>query len=706
MISPRKLVTDHKIRNKFLLIILVVAIFLTFGSGAFALSQHKSELTTQIYDRNGQLIYEIYGDQNRIYVPIGKIPRNLRNATIAEEDKNFYKHPGIDPIAIIRAAKATIFDKDLQGGSTITQQYVRNAYLSQERTYKRKLKEIVLALYVEKFTPKDKILEKYLNEVSYGGVNYGVETAAHFYFNKDVSQLNLEESAFLASLPQSPSNFADGKIDQERAKKRVKAVLEKMQKQKMITQQEKEESGSHNLNFTYTSTAFEAPHFAFYIRKQLEAQFGKDAVEKGGLQVNTTLDLTTQKDVQEIVKNEVTNLKGLNVGNGASIIVNPKSGEILALVGSKDFFDTKEGNYDLITQAIRQPGSSIKPIMYATAFEKGYTPATVVFDYPTVFYNQWEKYAPVNYDGKFHGPVSIRTALGNSYNIPAIRMLATIGVDDFITRAHDMGITTLEKNGMGLSLTVGGGGVRLIEMAQGYQVLANQGVKNEIYGISQVANQEGKVIYEHKESNQKVLDSGVTYLLADILSDNQARSWAFGPNSLLKIDNHQVAVKTGTSDDKRDNWAIGYNPDYLVLSWVGNNDNSPMNPALSSGITGATPIWHNITANLLKNQPQKWYEKPQNIIQKDVDISSGKLACKSTYKRNELFVAGTEPKGCASYQRVLVEKQPDGKENIVRELQKDENLQPDNDKMEVKFIAAIKDPLMEKTGSRDMIKIS
>lgn len=688
-----------------ILILFILPLVFLLAISGFALARKDPQLTTRIYDRNGHILYEIFGEKHRIWVPLDKIPKYLQLATIASEDKRFYFHKGVDPAATLRAAKSTIFDRQIQGGSTITQQYVRNAFLSPEKTIVRKIKEIFLASLIEQFSSKEKILEKYLNEVPYGGINWGVGAASRYYFAKDVKDLSLSESAFLASLPKAPSTFSPQRGGEELANSRKNQVLRLMHQLGMISYEEKEKAKEEKLKFTFTPTAFLAPHFVLDVKEELIKKFGKEKVEGGGLEVRTTLDLSIQEMAEGVVRDEVKKLKGLKVGNGIALVADPKTGGLLALVGSADYFNKDHGNFNVVTSALRQPGSAIKPVMYAQAFEAGYTPATILFDIPTVFYNKWEKYAPINYDRKFHGPLPLRFALGNSYNVPAIRMLATIGVENFIEKAKEMGIGTLEKNGLGLSLTVGGGGVRPIELAQSYQVLANLGVKKDLFSILDVKDRKGNILFKHQENEEQVVRKEIAFLLSDILSDNDARMWAFGLRSLLVIPEKKVAVKTGTSDDKRDNWAIGYTPSYLTLAWVGNNDNSPMHKTLSSGITGATPIWHKITRNLLKNSPYDWYSKPQGVIPREIDPKTGKLACGSKKKRIEYFIVGSEPKDCGKIKKFIVEK-VDGQEKIIGEIVDGVEINlPQEGEFEIKLLPLLKDPLMEKTGSKSIIRL-
>ncbi|GIW64984.1 MAG: hypothetical protein KatS3mg092_0917 [Patescibacteria group bacterium] len=595
------------------------------------------QLSTHIYDRNGKILYEIYRDQNRTPISLSQLPKYVIQATIAIEDKDFYNHKGVDLIGgVLRAIKENIFNKGgIQGGSTITQQLVKSALLSPERTWERKIKEIILALWAERIYTKDQILEMYLNQVSYGGAAYGVEEAAKTYFGKSAKELNLEEAAFLAGLPQAPSIYSPYN-DKEAAIKRRNQVLEAMYKQGYIDKNLKVKSQNSKLDVLPPKNKILAPHFVFYVKSQLEDYFGTKMVEEGGLKVVTTLDLDIQKKAEEILKEEIEKISYLNVTNGAILVTRPSTGEILAMVGSVDYFLEPWGAFN-VTTGLRQPGSSIKPLMYSLALQNGFTAATILDDSPTVFQIPGSvPYKPVNYDGKFHGKIPLRYALANSYNIPAVKVMEKIGVENFIDYAQKLGITTWQdKNRYGLSLALGGGEVRMVDMAQAFGVLANLGFKVPLTYYLKIENSNEEIIKEINPFKIKEIDHGVAYIISDILSDNQARVWAFGPGSALEIPGFRVAVKTGTTDNKKDNWTIGYTPDFLVVVWVGNNDGTPMNPYLTSGITGAAPIWNRMMSYLLKNYvgEDHWYKKPDNVVEK---------YC--FFGRKEYFISGTENK--------------------------------------------------------------
>lgn len=629
--------------------------------------------TTKILDRNGKLLYEIYTNENRSLIPISQIPKNTQQAFISMEDKDFYKHSGFAPLGLIRAARSTIFQGQLQGGSTITQQLIKSALLTPERTIQRKIKEIVLAVLVEQKYSKDKILEMYLNQVPFGGTAYGIESAAETYFGKPAKKLDLAESALIAGLTAAPTYYSPFGAHPELAKKRQEEVLTRMLEDKAITQKEADDAKNETLAYKDANIGILAPHFVLYVKDLLVKKYGEQKVEQGGLKVTTSLDLDIQQFAQDTVASEVAKLKPLSVGNGAALVTRPSTGEIIAMVGSKDYFNKEtDGNVNVVLSH-RQPGSSIKPINYAVGLLKGYTPATVFNDAPTCFHVPGQKpYCPVNYDGKFHGVVQMRFALGNSYNIPAVKMLAVNTVHDMIATASAMGISTLtDESRYGLSLTLGGGEVTMTDMATAFGVFANAGIRKDLVSILKVEDSKGNVLEEYKDPNlesspnpegtisaklkktvsslsingPRVLPAEVAYLISHILLDNNARVAAFGDNSLLKIPGKTVSVKTGTTDDKRDNWTIGYTPSYLTVVWVGNNNNTPMNPYLSSGITGAAPIWNKIMGFTLKNSPDEWPKSPENIIGMEICAFSGLLKGNSNCPtRYEYFIKGSEPK--------------------------------------------------------------
>ena len=585
------------------------------------LANGQFPVSTKIFDRQGKLLYEIYSEQDRTPITLEELPEHVKQTTIAIEDKDFYRHRGFAYRGIIRAAYNTLLKKDLQGGSTITQQLIKTALLTPERTIQRKIREALLAWVTEIIYSKDEIMQMYLNHVPYGGTAYGIEAAAQRYFGKHANDLNLAEAALLAGLPQAPTRFSPFGAHPELAKERQKNVLTRMVEDGYITQKQKEETEKIELNYAPQRTDIKAPHFVLYVRDLLVERYGQRRIEQGGLRVTTTLDLDLQEKAQASLSAEIVKLERLNVTNGAALVVRPPTGEILVMVGSKDYWDIeKEGNVN-VTTSLRQPGSSIKPINYAVGLLNGYAPATMFLDAPICFRIENQPlYCPKNYDGNFHGLVPMRQALGSSYNIPAVKMLALNGVEAMIATASAMGISTwTDPSRYGLSLTLGGGEVKMIDMAKAFGVFANQGRKVELNPFLKIEDYQGEVLEEYRPEEQppageKVLPAEVAFLISDILADNGARTPAFGPHSELVIPGKTVSAKTGTTDNLRDNWTIGFTPSFLTAVWVGNNDNSPMNQWLVSGVTGAAPIWNDIMTFVLANEPNEQLMRPENVI--------------------------------------------------------------------------------------------
>lgn len=585
------------------------------------LRQSSNALTNEFYDRNGKLLYRLYEDKNRSLIKIDEVPKNLINATIAIEDKNFYSHPGIDLFGITRAFISDIQHNPIQGGSTLTQQLIKTLLLTPDRTLKRKIQEAMLSFWAERIFSKNEILQMYLNEISYGGPTLGVGAAAQVYFGKAVKDLNLAESAFLAGLPASPTTYSPYGQHPELAKKRQEEVLRRMAEDGYISQDEAGEAIGQSIVIKPFQESLYAPHFVMYARSYLEQKYGQRFLTQGGFKITTSLDMDIQQKVQTIVGEEVAKLTNLQVSNGAALVEDPRTGEILAMVGSKNYDDPQDGNFN-VTLALRQPGSSIKPITYATGFKFGLTPGTILLDTPTVFPDGVNTYRPVNYDGKFHGPVSLRTALGSSYNIPAVKTLFLVGLPSMIQTAKDLGITTFnEPERYGLSLTLGAGEVRLIDMVTAYSTFSQMGIKHYPQPILKIVDSSGNVIEDNSTGDPglRVLNAGIAYLITDILKDNKARTPAFGDKSLLTIADHDVAVKTGTTDSKKDNWTLGYTPDLTVGVWVGNNDNRPMDARLTSGVTGAAPIWNRIMTTLLRGKDTLTFIKPLEVKDGSVD---------------------------------------------------------------------------------------
>ena len=575
-----------------------------------------SRKSTRILDRNGELLYEIYLDRNYNPIKIEEIPDFVIEATIAVEDDKFYEHSGIRLDSIIRAAKKIIFEDTLQGGSTITQQLVKNVLLTPERTLSRKIKEAVLSLMVESKYSKEEILEMYMNNIPYGGTSWGIQSASEKYFGKNVWELSLAEASLLVGLPTAPTLYSP-LTDIDLAKDRQKYVLDRMHSLGFISKEGLENAYSQELNFIDQKRYIRAPHFVDFVRKDLEKRYGKRFVELGGLTITTTLDLSLYGKVQQIVVDEVNKNSYLGFSNGASVVMDVKNGEILTYVGSVDYFKEGWGAYDVVT-AFRQPGSSIKPVTYALALSGNFTPATIINDSPVIYkFNGVEPYKPVNYDGRHHGRVTLRQALANSYNIPAVKVAREVGPNNIALKGREMGLTNWEVDGSyGLSITLGGKEVRLLDHTNLYATLARGGVFKEPKIYLSIKDSKGYDIYFDNRIEKQVISREVSYLLWHILSDNQARLPAFGVNNFLSIPGHKVAVKTGTTDNIKDNWTMGYTPSYVVGVWVGNNDGKPMRQGLASGLTGAAPIWNRVMTEVLKDKENEVYKMPENVFVK------------------------------------------------------------------------------------------
>lgn len=670
--------------SKFLLFSFLTGLALLFGLIVFFATQIPSpeDLTnrtiaqaTQIFDRNGELLYNIYEDQNRTPIKLSEIPEYVKDATIAIEDKDFYTHSGFSITGYLRAAVDFIKNREISGGgSTLTQQLVKNALLTGEQSLTRKAKEFILSVQVEGAYSKDDILEMYLNEIPYGGTAYGIEAASNLYFGKSAKDLTLAEASLLAGLPQRPSVYSPYGSRPELAKQRQKEVLRRMVEDKYISQDQADAAAKEELNYrtAQSEQGFKAPHFVLYVKEKLIEQYGDKMVEQGGLRVTTTLDLKIQQEVEKIVKEEIDKLNSTKIGNGAAVVIDPKTGEILAMVGSKDYFAdsspegciegdscTFEPNVNVAIQP-RQPGSATKPITYAKMLEKGFPTSYMIMDLKTTFPGgDRQAYVPVNYDGQFRGPVQLRYALANSYNIPAVKAIAITGVKDVMDLGYKMGLTTWEPTdenvaNVGLSLSLGGRETRLLDITSAFGTFANKGRHIEPVSVIKVTDAKGNRIDPPQKDTEgrKVLDEGIAFIISDILSDNGARTASFGANSVLNIPGKTVAVKTGTTNDKRDNLAVGYTPTVVVGVWVGNNDNSQLDPKVASGVTGASPIWSRIMREVLKDKSRESFEKPTNVNQVEIDGLMGGKPKEGSPTRKEYFISGSEPRDVSpAYQR-------------------------------------------------------
>jgi len=589
---------------------------------------YQSAASTQIFDRNDKPIYAVHGDIQRIVIKSDEIPLTVKQATLTAEDRSFYRHLGIDVKGMARAAYNIIIrHKSLQSGSTITQQYVKNALLDTSQTFDRKIKEIILSLEIEVMYSKEDILTMYLNEIPYGSTAYGVESASQFFFNKKAKELNLAESATLAALPKAPTYYSPYGVHPDKRLARVNWILDSMADLKYISRDEanKAKEEAKDIKFAQPKEYIIAPHFAMYVKELLIEKYGEKLVESGGLRVTTTLDLDKQKFAEEAVKNaSEKRFDNIGASNAALVSIDPKTGQIIAMIGSADFFNNSIDGQVNVADALRQPGSSFKPIAYATAFEGKYNPAYTLWDVTTDFGGG---YIPKNYDGNINGPVSMRQALAGSLNIPAVKTIFLAGLEKTINTAHNMGITTLngKAENYGLPLVLGSGEVKLVDLTTAYGVFANSGKLSSTTAILKVTDNKGKILEEFKEESPKqVLKPEVAYQISSILSDNEARSFVFGSRSALNIPDREVAVKTGTTSDYRDAWTIGYTPSLVTGVWVGNNNNKKM-AAGSAGAMAAAPIWQEYMIKALRDTTKDSFIRPGTIKDITVDRLSNKL---------------------------------------------------------------------------------
>lgn len=633
--------------------------------------------SSQVLDRKGQLLYEIYSEKRRTPVALSEIPDNLKKATLAIEDTNFYSHNGFDWKGILRGLYRTIFLGRKQGGSTLTQQLVKNALLTPERTWQRKIREAILTVATETIYTKNQILEMYFNQTPYGGTMWGVGAAAKGIFDKDIGNLTLAESAMIAGLPGSPTAYSPF-AHPDAAKKRQQLVLARMEEVGYISKEQKQQAEEEKIIVHLNRNKILAPHFVFYVKEQLIDKYGVKRVNEGGLKVTTSLDWEIQDYAQKVIATEVAKLHKHKVGNAAALITEPKTGEILAMVGSKDYFaEDIDGKYN-VTTSLRQPGSSIKPLNYAVGLELGkVTAATVFDDGRTCFIVENQRpYCPTNYGEAYHGIQTLRNSLANSLNIPAVKMLKINGLQTFVASASAMGIESYnEASDYGLSLTLGGGEARMTEMVTAFGMLANMGIRQDLISILKIVDKEGNVLEERQfVPGERILSRETGFIIGQILSDDGARSMVFGRGSMLNIKGHpEVSVKTGTTNDMRDNWTIGYSPDYVVATWVGNNDNSKMG-GLVSGTTGAAPIWNTLMTYLLKNKSVKKPIVPTEVLSISVCNLTGLLppesGCESHF---EYFKKEFAPKRQASLRENVPIDRDTG--NIVAESENKPNVE-------------------------------
>jgi len=611
----------------------------------------REGFSTRIQDRDGGTLYELYQDYNRIPVRIADIPLVVQQATIAIEDKEFYNHQGFSVTGYLRGMLRLFTTGRAQGGSTLTQQLVKNVLLSSDRTLIRKVKELVLSMQIEKKFSKQEILQMYLNEAPYGGTAIGIAAASERYFGIEPNELTLTQAAILSGMPQAPSRYSPYGSDKQAYVARTTAVLRRMREDGYIDKTAEDTALTElpKIIFKSQTASLKAPHFVFYIKEQLVDLLGEAVVEEGGYTVTTTLDWELQDFAQNAVKDEVDKLEKMHVTNGSAMVMNPQNGEILAMVGSKDYFATDYDGQVNVVMSQRQPGSAIKPVVYATAFAKGYSPSTMLLDVPTKFpgVKEGEFYEPKNYDGKFNGPVQLRFALGSSLNIPAVKLLSLVGLKDMLSMAYDMGFESLAPTAanmsrFGLSVALGGGEVQLFDLVRSYSAFANGGEKIEPVSILKVTK-DGRTLYEAKQAKkQRVLSPEVAFLINHVLYDNNARLLTFGANSYLNMSGKSIAVKTGTTNDKRDNWTVGWSTKAVVGVWVGNNDNSPMKE-VASGVTGASPIWRKIILKTWEKYKGDDFVAPPGVEARQVDAISGYPEHDGYPARADYFIKSSIP---------------------------------------------------------------
>ncbi|NCT55630.1 hypothetical protein GW755_02165 [bacterium] len=616
-------------------------------------------LTSYVYDKNGDLLYKNYKDTNRTLVSINDLPPYLIEAILSVEDDNFYSHHGISLTGILRAGYKNFENKDVvQGGSTITQQLVKNTLLTPEKTLERKIKEAVMSVMVDYKYPKNEILEMYLNTVSFGGTSYGVQEASQMYFNKDAKDLTLAESALLAGLPTAPTDNSPY-ADLTQSKSRQEEVLVLMVKNEYITNTQARDALNQKLNIQYPVTQIKYPHFVFYIEDYIRNKYGEYLFDNGGLRVYTSLDPEKQNIAQNVVTDEVAKISSLRISNGSALITNNKTGEVVAMVGSKNFYAKDIDGFVNLTTSLRQPGSSIKPFNYSLGIKNGMTAGTIILDTPVSYATPGSPvYKPVNYDGKFRGPVTLRRALANSLNIPSVKVLEKNGVNNFIDYARLFGFKHWDRDYYGLSLALGAAEVTMVELNQGFSVFANKGNLVPVNPILYITNSGGdiieynpcvyteedfkdkKILFKPGECGTNIIPESNAFIIKSILSDFNARKEAFGV-SILNV--FGTGVKTGTTNDLRDNWAIGFNDEYTVGAWVGNNDNTPMS-YVASGITGASPIWANIIKQVTNEQNYLDLDPPGQVYKANICPITGQLSCHSCGGFVEYYVEGSQPK--------------------------------------------------------------
>ncbi len=673
---------------------IVVVFFIAVAAGAVGyvaiasrlpppteLQNHQTAfVSSKIYDRDGRLLYEVTDPQGgrRTYVSLDEISPHLINATIATEDRDFWRHPGFDPIAVVRAVYYALTEWEfVSGASTIPQQLARMIFLPEERfepTAERKIKEIVLASELTRTYPKETILEIYLNELNYGNLAYGIQAASETYFGVEADELTLAQASLLAGLPQLPATYNPFGEGAEKALKRQETVLALMVEDGYITEEEAKQAADAMRDYPFQAPQIDlatAPHFVLHARQAVENLYGPEALYRGaGLRIYTTLDRDLQRKAEQAVQEQIAELHERNATNAALVALDPDTGQIRAMVGSADYNDEAIDGQVNVALRCRQPGSSIKPLTYVAAFERGWTPATLLWDVRTEFPDGANPpYVPLNYDRRFHGPVLVRDALANSYNVPAVETLQFVGVDGLLALAQRLGVDSLvhpenhcpdypydQPPSYGLALTLGGGEVKLLEMTSAFGVFASQGVRTDPTPILRIEDSWGNVLIDNSEpSGERVISREHAYLVTDILADPQARCDTFRCPGVLDL-NRPAAVKTGTTNDYRDAWTIGYTPDLVTGVWVGNSDNSEMESL--PGSTGAGPIWHDFMEAAHAEMPVHDFERPPGIVEREICADSGAQPTQYCPQRKlEVFAEGQPPRDESHdwYQRIRID---------------------------------------------------
>lgn len=685
----------------FLISVMALAVLVFFIFFTPSIKEFESESkhqTSVIYDRTGtHILYEIYGEENRKVLSAEEIPDHVREATISIEDENFYRHFGIDPVAIMRAITVNVEQGGYQqGASTITQQLARTVLLSREKTLSRKITEIFLAIKLDLYYSKAEILDRYLNQVPYGSNAYGIEAAAQTFFNKSAKELTLGEATLLASLPNAPTLYSPYGSHTDLLLERQKLIIAKLLRDRWITESEAVAAVQENAlgKVAPLTRDIQSPHFVFYVMEQLEKKYGREFLEGAGLKIYTTLDMDIQKRAEEVVQKEAEKNVAKGARNAALVALDAEKGEIIAMVGSRDYFNKAiDGQVNLATSP-RQPGSSFKPLVYAKAFEKGFQPETILFDLPTSFGvdGQGNEYKPLNYNERFNGQVSMREALANSLNVPAVQTQYLAGLDATLDQLERMGITSLkDRKRFGLSLVLGSGEVSLLEMTNAYAVFSQDGSYTPAEGVLRIVEADGQTFYEKPITKTKVLSDQTARKIASILSDNRARARVFGTNTPLYFKEGGVAAKTGTTQDFRDGWTLGFTKRVAVGVWVGNSNNTALQEG-ADGVIVAAPLWRSFMDVLLTYYPATPFTDYIKV-ESEKPLLTGKMSGKFVYYTNP----ASNKKERKAREKEIEEAQSSGTHSILWYVHKDDPLGPTppdrNDPMVARFEAALRTPI-------------